>query len=405
MRCVRRGLLAIALVVALVLPVAAPASTSKAPLTRRLAQALAVPGNSPASSSALAVDLLTGQTLFARNADASLAPASNEKLSVLYTALVELGVTYRFRTAVLSLGHREGATWHGNVFLKGFGDPSLTSLQLERLAVQLKEQGIEHIAGRILGDESWFDAVRTAPGWKASFYLTESPPLSALVVDRAVYDRHVATQPALAAAGRFRQLLRKHGITSRSAGLGRAPANALGLAQVESAPLTDVLREMGVDSDNFVAELVLKEIGAEVGGAGTTAAGVAIVLRDLADAGVPLTGVRMLDGSGLSIDDRLTARALTTLLVAAWDDPDLRIAFFRSLPIAGVSGTLEDRMQRAPARGVVRAKTGTTNRASALSGYVRDRYVFAVIQNGFPVAAWPARKAQDRFATALASTL
>jgi serine-type D-Ala-D-Ala carboxypeptidase/endopeptidase (penicillin-binding protein 4) len=166
-----------------------------------------------------------------------------------------------------------------------------------------------------------------------------------------------------------------------------------------------VLREMGVDSDNFVAELVLKEIGAEAGGSGSTAAGVAVVLRDLADAGVPLTGVRMLDGSGLSVDDRLTARALTTLLVAAWDNPDLRPVFFRSLPVAGVSGTLEDRMQRAPARGAVRAKTGTTNRASALSGYVRDRYVFAVIQNGFPVAAWPARKAQDRFATALASTL
>jgi serine-type D-Ala-D-Ala carboxypeptidase/endopeptidase (penicillin-binding protein 4) len=402
---VRRALLAIALVAALVLPVAAAASGSKAPLTRRLAQALAVPGNSPASSSALAVDLVTGHTLFARNPDASLAPASNEKLSVLYTALVELGVAYRFRTAVLSTGYQQGTTWRGNVYLKGYGDPTLTSLQLERLAAQLKERGIRHIAGRVLGDESWFDSVRTAPGWKAAFYLTESPPLSALVVDRAVYDNHVARQPALAAVGRFRQLLRKRGITAGPVALGRAPADALGLAQVESEPLTDVLQEMGVDSDNFVAELVLKEIGAEVGGAGTTAAGVSIVLRDLAAVGVPLVGVRMVDGSGLSLDDRLTARALTTLLVVAWDDVDLRNAFFRSLPVAGVSGTLEDRMQRKPARGVVRAKTGTTSRASALSGYVRDRYVFAVIQNGFPVAAWPARKAQDRFATALASTL
>ena len=402
---VRRALLAIVLLAAALLPLAAHASTAKAPLTKRLAQALAVPGNSPAASSALAVDLATEQTFFARNPQAPLAPASNEKLSVLYTALVELGVTYRFRTAVLSVGHQEGSTWHGNVFLKGYGDPTLTSLQLERLVGQLKQQGITRIAGRVLGDESWFDSVRTAPGWKPAFYLTESPPLSALVVDRAVYDGHLARQPALAAAGRFRQLLRRHGITSRSAGLGRAPAYAFGLAQVESAPLPEVLEEMGVDSDNFVAELVLKEIGAEASGAGTTAAGVAVALRDLAAAGVPLAGVRMLDGSGLSLDDRLTARALTTLLVVVWDDPDLGRAFFASLPIAGVSGTLEDRMERAPARGAVRAKTGTTNRASALSGYVRDRYVFAVIQNGFPVSAWSARKAQDRFATALASTL
>jgi serine-type D-Ala-D-Ala carboxypeptidase/endopeptidase (penicillin-binding protein 4) len=151
--------------------------------------------------------------------------------------------------------------------------------------------------------------------------------------------------------------------------------------------------------------MVLKAIGAEAGSAGTTAAGVVVVLRDLAAAGVPLTGIRMLDGSGLSLDDRLTARALTALLVVSWNDPDLREPFWAALPVAGVNGTLEDRMQRAPARGAVRAKTGTTNRASALSGYVRDRYVFAVLQNGFPVSAWSARKAQDRFATALASAL
>jgi D-alanyl-D-alanine carboxypeptidase/D-alanyl-D-alanine-endopeptidase (penicillin-binding protein 4) len=403
--CVRRSLVAIVLLVLALSLAAAEAAQAKAPLTRRLAQALAVPGNSPASSSALAIDLATGHTLFARNPDASLAPASNEKLLVMYTALVELGTSYHFRTAVLSTGHQEGTTWHGNVYLKGYGDPTLTSLQLERLAVQLKLAGIRQVQGRILGDESWFDSVRTAPGWKAAFFLTESPPLSALVVDRDFYDGHIALQPALAAAGRFRQLLRKHGITSRSAGLGSAPPSAYGLAQVESAPLPAILREMGVESDNFVAELILKDIGAETGDAGTTAAGAVVTLRDLAAAGVPLVGLRMLDGSGLSIDDRLTARALTTLLEVAWKDADLRRTFAAALPVAGVSGTLEDRMQLPPARGVVRAKTGTTNRASALSGYVRDRYVFAVIQNGFPVAAWPARKAQDRFATALASTL
>jgi D-alanyl-D-alanine carboxypeptidase/D-alanyl-D-alanine-endopeptidase (penicillin-binding protein 4) len=71
--------------------------------------------------------------------------------------------------------------------------------------------------------------------------------------------------------------------------------------------------------------------------------------------------------------------------------------------VAGISGTLETRLRAAPARGVVRAKTGTTDQASALSGYVRDRYGFAVLQNGRPVHSWSARKAQDRFATALAS--
>ena len=133
----------------------------------------------------------------------------------------------------------------------------------------------------MLGDESWFDTLRTAPGWKSSFFLSESPPLSALVVDRAVYDRHIALRPALAAAGRLRQLLRRHGIASGPVGLGRAPAGSPALAQVDSAPLPAILQEMDRESDNFTAELMLKELGAEIGRSGTTAAGAAVVRRDL----------------------------------------------------------------------------------------------------------------------------
>jgi serine-type D-Ala-D-Ala carboxypeptidase/endopeptidase (penicillin-binding protein 4) len=396
---VRRAWLAVLLAL-LVVPVA-----RAVPLPTRLAQALAVPGNSPAKSGVIAIELPRGIPVFERNPDASLIPASNEKLAVTYTALVELGTAYRFRTEVLSPGHQEGDTWYGDIYLKGFGDPTLDSHQLARLAAQLKTAGIRRVDGRVLGDESWFDRVRTAPGWKASFYLEESPPLSALAVDHAVYEHRVALRPALAAAGRFRQILRARGITTEHVAVGTAPAGAYAIAQVESQRLPQVLIDMERESDNFAAELLLKEIGAEAGGAGTTNAGAAVVTHDLAAAGVPVAGVRIIDGSGLSLSDRLTPRAIATLLRVAWDNPELREPFMRALPVAGVSGTLERRMDSKPARGVVRAKTGTTNRASSLSGYVGERYVFSILQNGFPVAAWPARKAQDRFATALASTL
>jgi D-alanyl-D-alanine carboxypeptidase/D-alanyl-D-alanine-endopeptidase (penicillin-binding protein 4) len=397
----RRGLLIVFLACLL-----APSSgAALVPLPTRLANALAVPGNSSAASGAVAVDLTTGRTLFARHPDLSLAPASNQKLTVSFAALQELGAFYRFRTEVFARGYQEGDVWHGDVFLKGFGDPTLTTLQVERLATQISLLGIARITGRVYGDESWFDSARTAPGWKASYFINECPPLSALVVDRAVYDKHVARQPALAAAGRLRMMLRLHGVSAGAVGIGRAPERAVALAQVESEPLSTVLADMDRESDNFAAEMILKALGAEVGDGGTTPAGAAIVRRELAEAGVPLTGVRIVDGSGLSWSDRLTARALSTLLVAVWNDTDLRQPFWAALPVAGVNGTLEDRMQRKPARGAVRAKTGTTTRASALAGYVRDQYVFAVLQNGSPVSTWSARKAQDRFATALASAL
>ena len=188
---------------ALLLVLAPAARTATLPLTARLAQALAVPGYPKSTSAAVAVDLTTGKPLFARNADLSLAPASNEKLPVTFAALRELGASYRFRTEVLGRGRQIGATWQGDIFLKGFGDPTLTSGGINRLAAQLGALGITQISGRVLGDESWFDARRTAPGWKSGFFISESPPLSALVVDRAVYDNHVALRPALAAAGQL----------------------------------------------------------------------------------------------------------------------------------------------------------------------------------------------------------
>jgi D-alanyl-D-alanine carboxypeptidase/D-alanyl-D-alanine-endopeptidase (penicillin-binding protein 4) len=123
----------------------------------------------------------------------------------------------------------------------------------------------------------------------------------------------------------------------------------------------------------------------------------------LQQAGVPLAGVRLVDGSGLSLLDRLTTGSLASLLSLMWNDLDLRLELVDSLPVAGHSGTLIDRMRHTVAAGVVHAKTGTTDNASALSGFVGDRFVFSVVQNGWPVSWTWARKAQDRFATALAA--
>jgi D-alanyl-D-alanine carboxypeptidase/D-alanyl-D-alanine-endopeptidase (penicillin-binding protein 4) len=319
---------------------------------------------------------------------------------VTFAAFRELGLSYRFKTEVLGRGTRVGSVWHGDLFLKGFGDPTLTSARLGRLARAIASTGIERVTGRVYGDESWFDSRRDAPGWKLGYLVFECPPLSALVVDRGVYDGRVAMRPALAAAGTFRRLLRGFGVSTGPVGIGRAPVSATVLGESESATLRNVVAVMDRESDNFRAEMLLKELGAEAGDGGTTADGAAVVRRVLTDASIPLTGVVIADGSGLSLLDRLTATTIAGILTTAWADPVLRVPFWNALPAAG-SGTLRHRLDKEPAFGAVRAKTGTTNEASALSGYVRDRYAFVVVQNGYPVSATAARKAQDRFATAL----
>ena len=120
------------------------------------------------------------------------------------------------------------------------------------------------------------------------------------------------------------------------------------LASTESAPLSRIVAFMNRESDNFTAELLLKQLGAVDGGAGTSAAGAESVRRSLGEAAVPLAGVRIVDGSGLSPRNRLTAAAVIGMLVVAWNDPTLRSHFVRSLAVAGVNGTLEDRLERPP---------------------------------------------------------
>ena len=388
---------------ALALLVAGPATAGDSPLAKRLERALAVPHVSQARTAALAIDLETGETLFAEHDALPLVPASNEKLAIAYAALVTLGQDFRIETDVLGRGAQDGATWRGNLLLVGHGDPTLSTAGLLALARQVRALGIRHVTGGVLGDESFFDARRTGAGWKSWFYVNECPPLSALTVDRGRYYGHTSGKPALAAALQFRNALRQVGVSVGGAGLGKSRDSDSELASVQSPPLAQIIAWMGRVSDNFTAEMLLKQIGAEGSQVGTSAAGATIVRSTLADAGVPLAGVRLVDGSGLSSLDRLTARALAGVLRAAWSDPDVRPYLTAALPVAGISGTLHDRMRTPPARGNVQAKTGTTSLASALSGYVKKRYVFSVLENGSPVSPYWARKAQDRFATLLAS--
>jgi len=398
----RIALCAAALVAASTIAGAASGPGAAAPpdLALALDRALRAPGLDPDRTAALAVDLRTGDVVYRENEARALAPASAEKLAVSFAALRLLGPDYRFRTEVAGEGFLDGRVWRGDLVLVGHGDPTLRRSDLDALARDVAGWGIVRVAGSVRGDESHFDARRGAPGWRASFVGFESRPLSALSVDGAERGRDGS---ALAGAAALTDALERRGVdVARRPRVGRASRDVLPLAQDLSDPLSEIVLRMNRESDNFVAEMLLKELGASVLRRGTTAAGALVVRSALEEAEVPLAGVRIVDGSGLSRLDRTTARALVTLLLAGSDDPELRGHFVASLAVAGVSGTLKRRLERRPTRGVVIAKTGTTSRASALAGFVRRKYVFAILQNGSPVPYWTARAAQDRFVTILA---
>jgi serine-type D-Ala-D-Ala carboxypeptidase/endopeptidase (penicillin-binding protein 4) len=385
---------------------AAPVGTQPEPspaLQLRLHRALAVPNLAQSRTAAVALDLETGEVVFELNSAAALTPASNEKLAVTYAALAALGPSFRIPTEVFGEGELLGGVWRGDVVLKGYGDPTLSTEDLRALARRIRAAGVRRITGRIVGDESYFDSRRVGPAWKSWYYINESPPLSALAVDRGRSRGRTSRDPALAAAAAFRAELRRLRVrVPRKPATGRAGPEALLLAATASPPLRVILRFMNRESDNFTSELLLKQLGTLDGRRGTTARGGRIVVQTLAEGGIPLTGVRIADGSGLSSANRLTARALIAILRGAWADLEVQRAFVNSLAVAGRNGTLRHRMRRGPAAGRVLAKTGTLSIASALSGYA-GRYAFVVLHNGRPVSRTWARRAQDRFAAVLAA--
>jgi D-alanyl-D-alanine carboxypeptidase/D-alanyl-D-alanine-endopeptidase (penicillin-binding protein 4) len=386
----------------LAVAVAAPAAGAQT-LAQRLDRALNTSGVSRSASGALALNLSSGRVAYARNPDKPFLPASNQKLPVTLAALHKLGPDFRIPTQVYGEGTQDGNVWRGRLVIKGFGDPTLSRADLTALALKVRRLGITHVTGGVRGDETYFDDRRTAPGWKPGYYKIECPPLTALIVDRGKVSGRTVDRPALAAAQAFRKALVRNGVAvMRSARLGPLGAGAVELARVRSPRIALIVRAMNRPSDNFYAEMLVKELGAYFRGKGTTGAGATVVRRVLRARKVPLAGIRIADGSGLSSLDRLTARALARMLVSARKDAAISAPFYDSLPIAGVNGTLKDRMRRGPARGVVRAKTGTTQNASALSGYVGSRWVFSILQNGWPVPWTSSRASQDRFAQILA---
>jgi D-alanyl-D-alanine carboxypeptidase/D-alanyl-D-alanine-endopeptidase (penicillin-binding protein 4) len=172
------------------------------------------------------------------------------------------------------------------------------------------------------------------------------------------------------------------------------------VASIESPPLEALVRHTNHVSDNYYAETLLKGLGARSGRTGSTAAGARVAARFAREQGFR---ARVKDGSGLSRANSISPRGVGRLLLEAQDEPWFD-SFYRSLPLAGKSGTLHKRMRGTPASGNCRAKTGTLSGVSALAGYCKSRsgkrLAFALLMNG--VNVWTARRIQDRVAAELA---
>ena len=357
---------------------------------------------SKGSGGAYVVDLDTGQTLYSRAPDVPRIPASVNKLYTTSAALTRYGAEGQLTTEVLGDVALEDGVLDGNLYLRGGGDPSFSRAEARGFATVLAGSGLTEVDGRVIGDESRFDGLRGGP---ASNYGVSSwvGPLSGMAFNHGLTlarRPRFQSRPAQYAAQVFTRELERAGVTvRRAARAGVAPAGAVLLGEWASPRMSVLIRHTNRPSDNYMAETLLKALGADFGGAGTSTAGAAVAVSEAAEHDAAPT---IVDGSGLSRQNRTTPRDVVDLLVSM-DAGELAEPMLISLSVAGESGTLAERMRGTAAQGRCRAKTGTLNGVSNLAGICRSRSgartAFAFLMSG---SVWSAHPLQNKMAAALA---
>jgi serine-type D-Ala-D-Ala carboxypeptidase/endopeptidase (penicillin-binding protein 4) len=374
----RVAILAVAAAV-LAAPAVALGESQQHVMTSALNSGISAAGS---SSGADVVDLNTGSTLYTYQAGTGRVPASVEKLYTTSTALLRFGPNATLPTRVFGLGSLGAkGTWYGTLYLKGGGDPTFgssgfdqanygTGATVQRLVANLLDaHRIKAIQGRIVGDGSYFDARRGTPATGFAPSIWVEGVLDGLSFDRGWLNSDgtlYQARPTLYAAQQFAAALSAAGVrvpAKTTITAGPTPASATQLAVVHSPSIGRLIQLTNAPSDNYLAETLLKDIGARLGGGGTTAAGSAAVRSEVArEFGIH---PRLNDGSGLSYYDSTSPQQIVTLLQHMADNQ----VFLNSLAVAGETGTLQQVDPGTFARGRCRGKTGTLTAVANTVGY------------------------------------
>ncbi|MDQ0675365.1 D-alanyl-D-alanine carboxypeptidase/D-alanyl-D-alanine-endopeptidase (penicillin-binding protein 4) [Pseudarthrobacter siccitolerans] len=387
------------------------------------------------SFTGLVQDALTGQVLFDRGGSESRVPASNLKLLTAVAALRSLGPERRFTTSVVQ-GPEAGQVvlvGGGDVLLgagESNGDLVMGHAGLATLAARtveaLKAAGTNGEL-RVLVDDSLFTGPALNPAWESGDVAAgEVAPVYPLAMNSARYDPAVTTGPrpqdsAVTVAEEFAARLRTAGAAAGLAVAAAVEHSPLAvqsgggepavLAEAESATMAEQVDLMLQASDNYLAEVLGRMASVAAGGPGSNDGATTAVRAQLADAGISVEGIKLVDVCGLAMGNQVSARHFSEVVrtIAAGADSRLRAAL-NGFPVAGLTGTLDTRYgedSTARGAGLVRAKTGTLNTVLALSGYVVDAdgrlLVFSFIGNGLTPGAAGNKVALDRAATALAA--
>jgi len=334
----------------------------------------------------LIINPLTSDTLYARNISQSLIPASNTKLFTSAVALKLLGLNYEVSTKIFTDNPNFSDGFiDGNLYIKGYGNPAFSDRDLDNMIRTIKDLGITRISGKVIGDDSFFDSnYRREDSIEDEKSSVKLPPISAVIFNRnqiitqRKYKNRIRNyssyipNPPLYVAELLRKKLIENGVrVDDRFETGITPNSKLELASA-SIKLMDMVNVINKNSNNFYAECLFKIIGAAASGVeGNAFSASQAIHRFLKENDIYSTGTNIVDGSGISRFNRISVASIVSLLEKFYLDMRFYEAYYNSLSIAGIDGTLGSRMNRSSAEFNFRGKTGTLNGASSVSGYLR----------------------------------
>lgn len=303
-------------------------------------------------------DLTEKQPLYALNAAQRMRPASIEKLITSISCLHYLGGDYNFKTDIRVKGTIANGTLQGDVYIVGGMDPLLSPSDLNTMAKALRSAGINSITGNIYTDLSMKDDLPYGWGW---CWDDDYGPLSALMVN-AKDDFNSEWNRALTRAGVKRSRV---GVRQQ-----QAPADSRSVVCITHT-IDEVLKPILKNSHNIFAECLFYQLAAYSGQKNAGRKQAAKLIYDLIEElGLDSDPYQIADGSGLSLYNYVSPELLVCLLNYAFSKPEIYQHLYPALPIAGVDGTLSNRMQDTQAYNNVHAKTGTVTGISSLAGYL-----------------------------------
>ena len=364
---------------------------------------------------------LKQDTIFIKNHQLSMIPASITKLFTISTSLNIMGGDHKLSTKFFTDDYdlNDGVI-NGNIYIKGFGNPLFTDSDLNELINTLSQMGIKEISGDIVGDDTFFDNVYTRDDWIENENANvKLPPISALVLDRNQtttrrkvrrwyrYVTETIKDPPLFIANILKEKIVSFGITFNGKSKKGATPDNTKLILEKSIPLNELIAHINKHSDNFLAECLFKTLGAEASGLqGNSFYSQLAILKFLKENNIYSTGTEIVDGSGISRFDQVTPAAITGVLEKMYFDLIHFEDFYNSLSIAGVDGTLSRRMVGTSAENRFRGKTGTLNGVSGIAGYLEgangEELVITILIE-FKKGSWRYfRNVQDQIITLLA---